>query len=72
MKELELPLFDLFRRLQKANFPIGIEEYKLVLRSLQAGFGLPDKEALRRLCSTLWVKSFDEELILNYHFAILL
>ncbi len=64
----ELPLQELFTRLREAGLPLGIDEYQLVLRSLQAGFGIPDKAALKRLCQTLWVKSVEEKLILEYHF----
>ena len=43
-------------------------EYQLLLRSLQAGFGLPDRAALARLCCNLWVKSAEEKQIFDYHF----
>lgn len=63
-----LPLLELFSRLQDAGLPLGIEEYKLLLHSLQAGFGLPDRAALLRLCCTLWVKSPEETELFRYHF----
>jgi len=64
----ELPLLELFHRLQEAGLPLGIDEYHLLLRSLQAGFGLPDRTALARLCCSLWVKSAEEKQIFDYHF----
>lgn len=64
----ELPLQQLFTRLREAGLPLGIEEYQLLLHSLQAGFGISDKVALKRLCQTVWVKSTEEKLILEYHF----
>jgi len=64
----ELPLLELFNRLQEAGLPLGIDEYHLLLRSLQAGFGLPDRAALARLCCNLWVKSAEEKQIFDYHF----
>lgn len=64
----ELPLLDLFTRLREAGLPLGIDEYRLVLRALQQGFGTTDQEALADLCRTLWVKSKDEEHLFNYHF----
>ncbi|MEL6458027.1 MAG: hypothetical protein AAFQ91_07230 [Cyanobacteria bacterium J06621_15] len=68
MKKNELPLQELFTKLREAGLPLGIDEYQLVLRSLQAGFGISDKAALKRLCQTLWVKSAEEKSILDYHF----
>ena len=68
MKTNELPLQQLFTKLREAGLPLGIDEYQLVLRSLQAGFGIADKAALKRLCQTLWVKSVEEKSILEYHF----
>jgi uncharacterized protein with von Willebrand factor type A (vWA) domain len=64
----ELPLFELFTRLREAGLPLGIDEYCLLLRALQGGFGLPDRSALQRLCLALWAKSDDDERILDYHF----
>ena len=64
----ELPLIDLFTRLQEAGLPLGINEYFLVLRAFQKGFGVADQEALADLCRALWVKSKDEEHLFNYHF----
>ena len=66
--EQELPLVDLFTRLKEAGLSLGIDEYFLVLRALQKGFGTADQQALAELCRTLWVKSKDEEHLFNYHF----
>lgn len=63
-----LPLLELFTRLQDAGLPLGIDEYKLVLKSLQGGFGIRDKAALKRLCQTLWVKSNEEKALFEFHF----
>jgi uncharacterized protein len=65
----ELPLFELFSRLREAGLPLGIDEYCLLLRSLQGGFGLPDRDALWRLCTALWAKSDDDKRILTQHFT---
>lgn len=64
-----MPLFELYTRLQEAGLPLGLHEYAQVVKALQAGFGLPNEQALARLCRTLWVKNEEEEHILNYHFA---
>jgi WD40 repeat protein/uncharacterized protein with von Willebrand factor type A (vWA) domain len=69
MKSDELPLLELFTRLRQAGLPLGVNEYQLVLRALQSGFGIPDREALARLCSTLWIKSSEDKLLFDYHFA---
>ena len=64
----ELPLQELFTRLREAGLLLGIDEYQLLLQSLQGGFGIADKAALKRLCQTLWVKSAEEKSVLEYHF----
>lgn len=56
----ELPLLDLFNRLRDHGLLLGVEEYMVVLRALQAGFGVGDRRALEQLCCAVWVKS-DEE-----------
>jgi uncharacterized protein len=63
-----LPLLELFTKLQDAGFSLGIDEYKLALKSLQGGFGVRDKVTLKSLCQTLWVKSTAEKLIFEYYF----
>lgn len=67
-----LPLLELFTRLQDAGLPLGIDEYKLALKSLQGGYGIRDTVALKRLCQTLWVKSNEEKRIFEYHFKELI
>ncbi|MGB0561994.1 MAG: VWA domain-containing protein [Spirulinaceae cyanobacterium] len=68
MNSPELPLWELFTRLQAAGLPLGIEEYRAVLRALQAGRGVDDRDALRRLCSTVWLNSPQEQRIFNDYF----
>ncbi|NEQ87468.1 MAG: hypothetical protein F6K26_47890 [Moorea sp. SIO2I5] len=68
MKVNDLPLMELFEKLQDAGLPLGIGEYEALLRALQAGFGIPDREALARLCCTLWVKSEEEKHIFDKYF----
>lgn len=69
MQAEELPLFELYTRLQEAGLPLGLNEYTQLLKALQGGFGLPDRQALARLCRALWVKNKEEEHIFNYHFT---
>jgi uncharacterized protein len=57
----DLPLLKLFHRLRQEGLPLGIEEYKLLLQALQAGFGVTDQAALARLCKTLWIKAPDDD-----------
>lgn len=68
---MEFPLLALFTRLQKAGMPLGLEEYQLALKAIQAGFGVNDAASLKRLCSTLWVKAEDDQHIFDYHFGVL-
>lgn len=68
LQQDDLPLIDLFDRLRDAGLPLGIGEYQLVIKALQVGFGIPDHDALARLCRTLWVKTPEEESIFDHHF----
>ena len=68
MSVQDLPLLALFTRLQKAGLPLGVDEYKLLLCAVQAGFGMSDKATLKRLCRTLWIKSDDEGRLFDFHF----
>jgi len=64
----DLPLLGLFIKLREAGLPLGIDEYRLLLRALQSGFGINDQNALARLCRTLWVKSPEEARLFDYYF----
>ncbi len=68
MTEHTLPLFELFTRLRQADLPLGIDEYKLLLQALEAGFGGPDLDALAHLCRTLWIKSEADLRVFERHF----
>lgn len=68
MNDAELPLLDLFARLREADLPLGIDEYRTLLRALQLGFGVGGPDALRRLCRVLWVKSPQDHVAFDYHF----
>jgi uncharacterized protein with von Willebrand factor type A (vWA) domain len=67
-----LPLVDLFLQLRDADLPLGIDEYRALLRALQLGFGTQDTTALRRLCLALWIKTPEEQRIFDYHFEQML
>jgi uncharacterized protein len=69
MKEYELPLFEIFTRLRQADVPLGVDEYALLMRALQAGFGIESQEALAQLCRMLWIKSDEDERLFRRHFA---
>ena len=64
----DLPLLDLFTRLCEADLPLGMDDYHLLLCALQGGFGIADRDTLKRLCRTLWVKSDDDGHVFDYHF----
>jgi uncharacterized protein len=68
----DLPLLELFTRLRESGLPLGIRDYEAVLQALQAGYGLPDRPALARLCRTLWVRSIDERQLFDYYFEQLI
>ena len=68
----DLPLLELFTRLRQAGLPLGVDDYQSMLQALQAGYGLPDRAALARLCRILWVKSAEEKYIFDHHFEQLI
>ena len=62
-------LFDHLRRI--ADLPLGVDDYLLVLRALQKGYGRStpqDPDALKRLCNVAWANSTVEQAIINAHF----
>ncbi len=66
MKLEQLPLLEIFNSLrQRHGFPLGVEEYLVVVQSLQAGFGLDSREELEQLCCTLWAKSTQESKLIH-------
>lgn len=68
----ELPLLELFTQLRSAGLPLGVDDYQSVLKALQAGYGLPDRSAIARLCRTLWVRSTDERDLFDFYFEQLI
>ncbi|NJM74108.1 MAG: hypothetical protein HC862_30745 [Scytonema sp. RU_4_4] len=61
MKLEELPLLEIFNTLrQRHGLPLGVEEYLVVLHSVQAGFGISNRQELKQLCCMLWAKSEEE------------
>ena len=53
----DLPLYELFDRLREQGFPLGVDDYLLLIRALQGGFGVQDREALADVCCAVWAKS---------------
>ncbi|HLG37095.1 MAG TPA: hypothetical protein VI338_03095, partial [Nitrososphaera sp.] len=68
----EIPLFDLFDRLRQHGLPLGVDDYMILLRALQAGFGVEDHDSLRRLCCTLWTKSESDVHLFDWMYQQLL
>lgn len=68
----ELPLLDLFNHMREHGLPLGIDDYMLALRALQAGFGVQDRQSLEQLCCILWTKSDDEARLFHRLFDQLL
>lgn len=62
----ELPLLEIFNSLrQRHGLLLGVEEYLVVLRSLQAGFGISNRQELEQLCCMLWAKSEEENRLIH-------
>jgi uncharacterized protein len=55
------PLLALFELLRLRIPRLGVAEYLLALRALEAGFGVGSRTELRFLCQTLWAKSPEEQ-----------
>jgi uncharacterized protein len=72
MNASETPILNflliLFNKLRSYRFPLGVEDYMLVMQALEGGFGIGDRETLERLCRTLWAKSEQEAYLLNQLF----
>jgi uncharacterized protein len=72
MNPSETPILNflliLFNKLRSYRFPLGVEDYMLVIQALEGGFGVGDRETLKRLCRTLWAKSEQEAYLLNQLF----
>lgn len=66
MKLEELPLLDIFNSLrQRHGLPLGIEEYLVLVRSFESGFGISDRLELQQLCCILWAKSEEENRLIR-------
>lgn len=63
--EQESPIWQLFVRLRRRRFLVGIEDYGALKQALRAGFGWSSRESLRSLCSLLWAKSRSEREVLE-------
>ncbi|MBW4670441.1 MAG: hypothetical protein KME60_24250 [Cyanomargarita calcarea GSE-NOS-MK-12-04C] len=62
----QLPLLDIFDSLrQRHGLPLGIDEYLVVLHSLQAGFGIENTQELEQLCCLVWAKSEEENRLIE-------
>ena len=68
MKEspLLMPIiWDLFQKLRRRGFAIGVEDYAALQQSLRAGFGWSSQQAFLSLCTALWAKSRQEGEVLT-------
>jgi uncharacterized protein len=68
MKEMPLIMsiiWDLFQKLRRRGFAIGIDDYEALQQSLYAGFGWSSRQAFLDLCNSLWAKSLQEQEILT-------
>jgi uncharacterized protein len=62
---LLLPIiWDLFLKLRRRGFTIGLEDCEALQDSLKAGFGWNSRSEFMNLCSSLWAKSNSEQKIL--------
>jgi len=62
MTDVALPLFNLFTRLQRRNYPLGVSEYLLALEALSSDLRITTREDLIFMCQALWAKSPQEQL----------
>src|SRR4051812_7792374 len=55
-----LPLEGLYLHLVRQGFPLSIRDYEAALSALRCGYGLPRREDLQWLCTTLWARTDQE------------
>jgi uncharacterized protein len=65
-------IWELFQKLRRRGFTIGIEEYQALQHSLRIGFGWQSREEFIKLCNSLWSKSLQERKTLSALFEQLL
>jgi uncharacterized protein with von Willebrand factor type A (vWA) domain len=56
----EFFVWTLFQQLRRRDFALGPNEYGLLRRALQDGFGWSSRKELREVCAALWAKSHEE------------
>src|SRR6478609_845975 len=55
-----LPLEGLYLHLVRQGFPLSVRDYEAALSALRHGYGLPRREDLQWLCTTLWARTDQE------------
>lgn len=53
-------LWELFQQIRRRGFPLGIEDYDDLRRSVRLGYGIDSHQALAELCCALWAKSHQD------------
>lgn len=56
LEQYEYLLLDLFQELQKEGMALTLEQYGLLKKAVEKGYGWRSWEELKRLCKLLWVK----------------
>jgi uncharacterized protein len=69
---LMLIIQDLFHKLRRRGFAIGLDDYQSLQQSLRLGFGWESQQSFLNLCSSLWAKSYGEREIIAVLFEQLL
>lgn len=57
-----------FQKLRHAGFPLGPEEYRMLLDGLQLGIMGHDKASLKRLCRLIWLNDQETEGLFEHFF----
>ncbi len=57
-------LWELFQQLRRRGFPLGIDDYNDLRRSICLDFGNETRKALNELCCALWAKSQDDRKVI--------
>ena len=61
----KLPLAMLFYQLKKHGLQLGVDDYELVLRAIQSGYCGENLQDIKKLCTTLWVKTEHDAHVLD-------
>jgi uncharacterized protein with von Willebrand factor type A (vWA) domain len=64
----QLPLRAFFQALRRYGFPLGVDDYLLLVEALNGGFGLKDETDLLNVCRAIWFKPNQSRDVFEHQF----